>query len=118
MNLFSLIKADATCTGLLGTDPTRFFEFATAPNLETVPYATWQEIQGTPFNIFEGAPSTDMVKAQIDVWASSASEARTVSRAIRRAIDTHGAITFYSNTWDEDSRLYRTILHYLFAKEI
>lgn len=118
MNLFSLIAADATCTSLLGTPFTRFFEFGTAPTLETVPYATWQEIQGTPFNVVEGAPSTDRVKVQIDVWATSASEARAVSRAVRRAIDTSGTITFYSNTWDEDSRLYRTILHYLFAKEI
>ncbi|MBN8515282.1 DUF3168 domain-containing protein [Accumulibacter sp.] len=118
MNLFSLVSTDATCVGLLGAGFTRFFEFGTAPTLETVPYATWQEIQGTPFNVVEGAPSTDMVKAQIDVWASAASEARAVSRAIRRAIDTSATITFYANTWDEGSRLYRTIMHCIYAKEI
>ncbi len=118
MNLFSLVSTDPTCAGLLGADPTKFFEFASAPTLELAPYATWQEIQGTPFNVVEGAPSTDLVKVQIDVWASTASEARTVSRAIRRAIDTSGTITFFSNTWDEDSRLYRSMLHYSFAKEI
>ncbi|WP_291986384.1 DUF3168 domain-containing protein [Candidatus Accumulibacter sp. ACC007] len=118
MNLFSLVSTDPTCTALLGSPFTRFFEFGTAPTLEDVPYATWQEIQGTPFNVVEGAPSTDMVKAQIDVWASSASEAREVSRAIRRAIDMSSTITFYSNTWDEESNLYRTLLHCSFAKDI
>ena len=83
-----------------------------------MPYATWQEIQGSPFNVVEGAPSTDLIKAQIDVWASTASEARAASRAIRRAIDTSGTVTFFSNGWDEDSRLYRSMLHYSFAKEI
>ena len=115
MNLFALVKAG---TALLGTAPVRFFEFGTAPTLETVPYATWQELRGTPFNVIEGAPSTDFIKAQIDVWATTAAEARAVSRAVRRAIDAHGTITFFSNTWDETSRLYRTMLHFTYPQEI
>lgn len=33
MNLFELIAADPACTALLGTNPTKFFEFGTAPAL-------------------------------------------------------------------------------------
>ena len=82
MNLFALVKAGTT---LLGTDPVRFFEFGTAPALEITPYATWQEIHGSPFNYIEGTPTTDHIKTQIDVWAPTASECRDVARAVRRA---------------------------------
>ena len=115
MNLYALIKAGTTS---LGTDPTRFFEFGTAPSLETVPYATWQQIQGTPFNYIAGSPSTDMVKVQIDIWASTAAECRTVSREVRRAIDSQAPITFFQNSWDEEARLYRCTLHTTYTQEI
>ena len=115
MNLFALVKAGTT---LLGTDPVRFFEFGTAPALEITPYATWQEIHGSPFNYIEGAPSTDHIKTQIDVWAPTASECRDVARAVRRAIDGQCTITFFQNSWDEESRHYRTTLHAYYAQEI
>lgn len=115
MNLFGLVKTGTTA---LGADPVRFFEFGTAPALEVLPYATWQEITGTPLNFMEGVPSTDQVTTQIDVWAPTAAECRTVSKAIRRALDAFGTFTFYQNTWDKESRLYRCILHYTYAKEI
>jgi len=117
-SLFQLVKADPTCTALLGAAPVRFFEFGTAPTLETVPYATWQEITGTPLNVMEGSPSTDHIKAQLDVWGRTASECRTVTRAIRRAIDPTCLITFFQNTYDVESRLYRAIVHVNYAKEI
>ena len=115
MNLFALVKAGTT---LLGTAPCRFFEFGTAPALEVVPYATWQEIQGTPFNVMEGNPSTDMLKTQIDIWGTTAQECRAVSRAVRKSIDTKCTITFFQNGWDSDSRLYRTTLHATYPQEI
>jgi hypothetical protein len=115
MNLFALVQAGASS---LGTNPTRFFEFGTAPELEQLPYATWQELNGSPFNVLEGAPSADKIKAQIDVWAATAAECRAVTREVRRAIDSAGTVTFFQNTWDEPSRLYRAILHYSYTKEI
>ena len=114
-SLFPLIKNSTT---LLGTQPVRFFEFGTAPALEKPPFATWQEITGTPFNYLEGRPSTDSVKVQIDVWATSTAECRAVARAIRRALDQNGTFSFYQNTWDEESRLYRATLHYNHTQEI
>ena len=75
MNLFQLIKADTACTDLLGSNPVKFFEFGTAPDMEQAPYATWQIVAGEPFNVLEGTPSHDMVEAQIDVWAPTAAAA-------------------------------------------
>ena len=115
MNLFALVKAGVP---QLGTNPVRFFEFGTAPTLTTPPYATWQELLGTPLNFLEGNPSTDSVKVQIDAWAASAAECRALARSIRRALDQHGTFTFYQNAWDEESRLYRSILHYNYNKGI
>lgn len=118
MNLFALIKADPTCTALLGANPTRFFEFGTAPELEALPYATHQELTGTPLNLMEGSPSTDHIKTQIDVWGRTASETRAVTRAIRKAIDPTCLVTYFQNTYDVESRLYRAIVHVTHLKEI
>jgi len=115
VHIFPLIKAATT---LLGTDPVRFFEFGTAPKLEVIPYATWQELTISPFNTMEAPPSTDFIKIQIDVWGQTAEEARDVAHEVRRAIDQRGEITFGSNSWDEESNLYRSTLHFTYAKEI
>lgn len=118
MNLFQLIAASPTCTALLGTDPVRCFEFGTAPQLMEAPYMTWQELQGTPFNYLSGAPTLDALKIQIDVWAPTAHMARQVSKAIRLAIHEAVTVTFFQNTYDEASRLYRVILHIQTTEEI
>lgn len=115
MNLFAAVKAQTT---LLGTDPVRFFEFGTAPQLETLPYATWQELSAVPYNYLAGAPDTDQIKTQIDVWSETAAECRAVAREIRRALDTDARFSYLQFTWDEPSRLYRAILHVHYAKEI
>jgi hypothetical protein len=113
--LFQMVKAGTT---LLGTDPVRFFEFGTAPQLETLPYATWQELSAVPYNYLAGAPDTDQIKTQIDVWAETAADCRAVAREIRRALDTDARFSYLQFTWDEPSRLYRAILHVHYSKEI
>jgi hypothetical protein len=115
MNLFALVKAGTT---LLGQRPVRFFEFGTAPELMTLPYATWQELSGVPFNVLEGAPGADHIKTQIDVWAETPAACRAVAREIRRSIDGTGTVTFFSYAWDEPSRLYRAIIHFYFCQEL
>ncbi|CAI09243.1 DUF3168 domain-containing protein [Aromatoleum aromaticum] len=112
MSLFALVKASPACTALLGANPVRLFEFGTAPELQTLPYATYQELYVRPANVLEGAPSTDHVKYQIDLWSTTATEARALGKAIRRAIDSVGIVTFFQNTFDHEARLYRITLHY------
>lgn len=115
MNLFALVKAG---TNLLGTPTVRFFEFGTAPTLEVPPYATWQHLAQTPYNYLAGQPTLDHVKTQIDVWASSAQEAKAAALAVRRAIDTPCRIQYISNSWDEESLLYRVTLIVTYSQDI
>ena len=118
MNLFQLIKADTACTDLLGSNPVKFFEFGTAPDMEQAPYATWQILAGEPFNYLAGQPSTDLIEAQIDVWGATAAEVRAACRAIRRALDPYITITHFFTQFDEESRLYRCVLRCTYTTEI
>ena len=111
--LFELIAAGAPS---LGSDPVRFYE-GVAPEAQ-LPYATWQTLSATPFNYMAGAPSTDLVKVQIDVWAASATEARTTARQVRRSIDSTYRITFMQSGYDPESREHRVVLHLTMPQEI
>lgn len=108
MNLFPLIKQNPACTALLGDNPVRFFEFGTAPQLETLPYATFQLINGTPYNKLTDPAEADQITYQIDAWAKTASELKAVANAIRQAIENDGYITFYNSGRDDESGLYRS----------
>ena len=118
MNLFELIAADPACTAILGTNPTKFFEFGTAPALEQPVYATWQIISGEPFNVMEGTPSHDMIEAQIDVWAPTAAAARSTARAIRRALDRYISISHFATGYDPESELYRVVIRATYMTEV
>ncbi len=118
MNLFQLVKTDPVCQALLGTDPVKFFEFGTAPDLEVVPYATWQILAWEPFNFLTESPTTDRIEAQADIWGATAAEARAVARAIRRALDPYIQITHFLTQFDEESRLYRVTLRCTYTTEI
>lgn len=110
--LFQLIKNSPECKALLGDNPVRFFEFGSAPQLEILPYATFQEINGTPFNKLSGAAEADLITYQIDAWSKTASEARAVFNAIRNAIEHDGYITFFSTGRDDESGLFRSTLRF------
>jgi len=112
-SLFELVKAGAPA---LGSNPCRFFE-GLAPDSRK-PYATWQMLSALPFNYLAGAPDTDLLKVQIDVWADSPTEARTTARQVRRAIDSTYLITFMQSGYDEASREYRVTLHVNLPQDI
>jgi len=118
MTLFELVAADPDCTALLGSNPTKFFEFGTAPALEQPPYATWQIVSGDPFNFLAGAPTNDMIEAQIDVWAPTAPTARATARAIRRALDPFIQISHYVSGFDPESSLYRVVIRCDYMTEV
>lgn len=115
MNLFQLVKQG---TDTLGTEEVRFYEFARAPDGCATPYATWQIVAGEPQNRLSGSPTHDLVEAQIDIWGTDAPEARTVARAVRRALDSHINITHYVSGWDEESALYRITCRCTYLTEI
>lgn len=118
MNLFELVAGNPDCTALLGSNPVKFFEFGTAPALEQPPYATWQILQGEPYNFLNGQPTNDMIEAQIDVWASTAAEARATARAIRRALDPFIQISTYVTGFDPESNLYRVVIRCDYLTEV
>lgn len=115
MNLFPYIVADPACTALLGTAPTRFYEFGATPALEVLPYATWQITHGQPFNTLE-APGADHVSTQVDVWAADPASVRSVTAAIRSALAPHGVITFFQSGRDDTSRQFRSTLKFEFIQ--
>lgn len=111
-SLFQLIKNSPECTAILGSNPVRFFEFGTAPQLEQLPYATFQLIAGTPYNALSGPAAADQITYQIDAWAKSTSELKTLANAIRNAIEQRGYIVFFSSGKDDESGLFRSILRF------
>lgn len=101
MSPFSLVKASLACTQLLGSDPVRFFEFGQAPQLEALPYATHQLITGTPYNALSGRASADHITVQIDVWAETSAECRTLANEIRNALELDCYVTSWLGTGKE-----------------
>lgn len=85
--IFQVCAADSAVTALLGTGPTRLFPFGDAPQGVTLPYAVWQMITGFPENYLDQAPDIDSFTVQMDVYASTGSEARQVAEALRNAIE-------------------------------
>lgn len=108
MNLFALVKASSACTQLIGSSPVRFFEFGQAPKLEQVPYATYQHITGTPFNVLTGPAPADFITVQIDVWGRTSTESKDISNAIRQAIEGSCYVTSWLGT-NREIDAFRTI---------
>lgn len=113
--LFQLVKAGTT---KLGTDPVRFFEFGSAPELETEPYATFQVLNGEPVNYLAGEPDLDIVVYQIDIWSKTGAELREITKEVRAAIAPAGQITFFNFEWDPESGLFRAILHFSTSEKV
>lgn len=68
---------------------------APAPQGVTVPYVTYQVISVEPHDTKSGVSTVDRFRVQVDTWARNASDAATISAAIRTALDryTPGAVS-------------------------
>lgn len=95
--IFQLVAADATATGLLGSDPVRFWPFGSAPVGETRPYATHQLVAGAPVNTITTPPRADRASVQVDAYGRNATEAWNVAKAIAAAVEASRA---YVMSWD------------------
>jgi Protein of unknown function (DUF3168) len=87
--VYATCAADTGVATLL-TDPDgrlRLFPFGEAPQSYPRPYAVWQIVYGGPDNSLSCIPNTDLFGVQIDVYAPTADEARSVASAIRAAIE-------------------------------
>lgn len=95
--IFQLVAADATATGLLGSNPVRFWPFGAAPENETRPYATHQLVSGQPVNTITTPPRADRASVQVDAYGKTATEAWNVAKAIAAAVE---ASLAYVMSWD------------------
>lgn len=112
--LFALITANGACTAALGTTPTRFYPFGTAPQAVAYPYATWQLISATPDNLLSGAPPVEVHRVQIDVWAaaSNPTSADTTAAVIRDCLEATGHMLTFATGSDPQTKSYRVSMDF------
>lgn len=93
--IYPTCEADATCQALLGDSEgiLRLWPFNTAPLNPPLPYATYQNIGGSPENNVSDRPDCDQFRLQVNVWGATSSDVRAVAEAIRDAIEGESYIT-------------------------
>jgi len=111
--VFGYATASPTVTGLLGTAPTRFWPFDIAPAPTQagygLPYSTHQLVYGSPENSLSCPAGTDLVGIQVDAYAKTVTQARTVTEALRDALEPHGyVVSLLGEEWEQATGLYRS----------
>lgn len=109
--IYPAVAASPACVALLksGTGPIRFYQFGiNEEQPQTYPYAVWQRVGGVPENYLGQTPDIDTFAVQVDVYAKSADQARTVATALRDAIEPVAHITgWFGESRDPDTKNYR-----------
>lgn len=106
---FQVCKADPTVQALLGGALPRIYPFGQSPQDVTKPYAVYQWIGGSPFNMLNCRPDADQASLQVDVYGLTQQSSNAAAEAIRYAIETQSYITGYRGTdREEETKLYRT----------
>lgn len=107
--IFMYANRSAQVRALLGGVPLRFYMFGEAPHSPTYPYAVWQTVGGAPENYITNAPNIDRFGVQVDVYATSSSEARECVAALRDALEPYAHITGWSGeSRDGETGSYRS----------
>jgi hypothetical protein len=107
--IFAVCAADAGVRALLGVTPHRLYPFGDAPEGVAKPYAVWQLVTGSPENYLAGRPDIDGFTLQVDVYAITASSARSVADAISHAIELQAYVVRWGGeTKDTATKLYRS----------
>jgi len=107
--IFAVCSADADVRALLGVTPHRLYPFGEAPEGVAKPYAVWQLITGSPENYLSGRPDLDGFTLQVDVYAITATSARSVTDAIVHAIELKANIVSWGGEKkDTATNLYRS----------
>jgi hypothetical protein len=98
--IYNLVASNPTAKNLLlsGDGSIRFYEFGTAPQSPTYPYAVWQVITGSPENYLSGRPEEDGYTLQVNVYASTTAALKNVTRALRDAFELDAYIGRWGNT--------------------
>lgn len=104
--LFLMLNTPAL-KAVLGTD-LRLHIAGDVPQSPVAPYATFQLVSDVPDNNLINNASSSRYTMQIDVWAKSQSQARTIAALIRRTLRPHAYMTFKLEDFDKDTDLKRT----------
>jgi hypothetical protein len=107
--IFAVASAVPAVTALIGASPVRLYPFGDAPQAVALPYVTWQTITGFPENYIDRVPDIDSYTLQVDCYATTATSARNVAKAIRDAIETKAHIVAWrGESKDPDTLHYRS----------
>lgn len=108
--IYALAAASSTVVGLLktGTGPLRFYLFGEADQMTVRPYAVWQTVGGSPENYINQRPDADDWAVQVDVYALTASSARTIAFALIESFEGAAYVTSYNGEYKEtETKLFR-----------
>ena len=108
--VYPAVAGSSACVALLKETggAVRFYQFGMADQNVKKPYAVWQRVFGAPENYLAQRPNIDLFTLQIDVYATSADQVRTVALALRDALEVVGHITSWlGESVDQDTKNYR-----------
>lgn len=107
--VFTYAKDSPSVLALLGTNPTRFWPFGTAPQNETRPYAVHQLVYGSPENALSCPADIDLIGIQIDAYGKNVSGVRSIAEALRQAMEPHGhVVSLNGESWEQATGLWRS----------
>lgn len=93
----------------MGGPHLKLYPFGEAPEGVTKPYAVWQLVTGSPENYLSGRPDMDGFTLQVDVYAITATSARSVTEAIAYAIELKANVVRWGGeNKDVATKLYRS----------
>lgn len=111
--VFEIAKQNAAVLAVLGSNPTRLWPFAIAPQPGKpgygVPYAVHQLVYGAPVNSLDCIPGMDNFGIQFDVYAANATDARSAAAALRDAYESshNPVVSWNGEDLEPSTGLYR-----------
>jgi hypothetical protein len=85
------------------------------PQNPTLPAVVYTRITNTPINVLGHQPTLDQVRVQIDVWANTYKESKTLAKSVRNAMETASfSATLQSDdeSYEPETGLYRVSSDY------
>lgn len=96
--IYSAIVGDASVMAIMGT---RLFPMRLEQSTQ-LPAAVYEVITGDPVSSLDGDSNLDLLRVQITSWATTYTEAKDLSEAIRNALDLDASIKFTTASIDDD----------------
>ena len=104
--VFALLSASAAVTALVPA--VRIMGQGYGGESPVLPYITWQTISGLPGSYVEGRPGIDSFRAQIDVWSSTAAQAKQIAALVRDALELEAqCVGILGDDYEPDTKLHR-----------